>query len=453
MKKILISIAAILIVVIEVRADIVTFRSGKVVENVKTTILKDSVVIQYEEGRKETRPKGEIKSLKVRSVVWRLAEEKKRKQNAEAEARFAEEKRKAEEEEKARVAEASEKGTDFELRAEEDKISPTKNAALGMIPIYSGAYRTGKMKTGIAMSILEGLALLNTLDFVTAKKKHTMTVGEVGMLMMSLPYLPGGQYASSQSSSMGSAGLIMFAGSINSQSYTGGITGRKIVNQIGTNSVNERKINSVRTSTYAILVTTLLIDSIVSGFSASEWNEGTWTGDVGARPSTPGSRGIRSAFFPGWGQLYGGNTTKGSIFLTTGITLIATAMGLDNVVKGEQSKYRGNQNNIMYYYYNETMTTSSTKLPNAAIYYLANSNSVNSRKAVGDAVKNRNNALGVLIGFWIYNIFDAVYFSGKSSQAGSFQIRPEISVAKTQSHSNSPAVLENKVGLTLEYVF
>ncbi|HNN03544.1 MAG TPA: hypothetical protein PKN56_08285 [Leptospiraceae bacterium] len=50
--------------------DTVSFKSGKIDENVKARMQKRTILIQYEDGRSAEVSKKEIKQVKFSSVVW-----------------------------------------------------------------------------------------------------------------------------------------------------------------------------------------------------------------------------------------------------------------------------------------------------------------------------------------------------------------------------------------------
>jgi len=192
-------------------ADMVVLRSGQKMENVKVTIGADKITVKTEDGRTEIYKKGSVKNVRIMPVHWkmnfstflknlkkiekpkividkndaeakRLAEEEEKKRLEEEKRLADEEERKLAEEEKERVAKASEKGSDWEPRAEEDLISPGGNAAFGLIPGYSGLYRTKNYVGGGIFSFLEVAALANVMDYSTAKlKAHKVTVMDIAL--------------------------------------------------------------------------------------------------------------------------------------------------------------------------------------------------------------------------------------------------------------------------------
>lgn len=98
---------------LSIHSDTISLKNGKILNNVKSIIEKSSVKVKYENGKIENIPKSDIKSLKVLSV----------------------------------------KGSEFTPRPEEDEINPWGNFGLGLIPGYSGLYRTEDTKTAISFSV------------------------------------------------------------------------------------------------------------------------------------------------------------------------------------------------------------------------------------------------------------------------------------------------------------
>lgn len=57
-------------------ADEVTLKNGRVISNVKSTVDKNGIQVQYEDGKSETLKDSEVKSTKKRPVAWKTKEEK-----------------------------------------------------------------------------------------------------------------------------------------------------------------------------------------------------------------------------------------------------------------------------------------------------------------------------------------------------------------------------------------
>jgi len=461
-SKIILTI--ILIYSFEVQADIVTFRSGKVVENVKTTIQKESVVIQYEEGRKETRPKAEIKSLKVRPVVWKLNFSqmlKKAKEDKDAAKASAEEKRKAEaaalakaeEEEKERVAMASEKGSDFELRAEEDKISPAGNFGMGLIPGYSGLYRTKNKGAAITFSVLESIALLNLADIATAKRTRESKAEYLPLYFYEqAKSVPAGQFNmlsafASQEVALGAAWWIR-TGTATIGIEKGGITGRVLAGEQAS-AGRQDSVHKLNLGLSAgALLTFMLFDGIFSYLSANDWNEGSYSGEKSPgfiKPTTGWSRGVRSAFFPGYGQIYAGDKLKGGIYLFIGAALLIGAISAESEYSQAKKFY---VREAFPLFYNSGMMDSLTggKVNSLLI---ASSYIKPRRDKVEETEQKTNVLINSLICFWVFNVFDAVFFSGVDKPKISF--RPDFRLGTAQ--NNGVLVYEPKIGATLTYSF
>ncbi len=145
---------------ISIFSDTVIFKSGRILENVKTRMDRGTIRIISEDGKTQVVSKKEIKKVTFLYTNWKPLQQKKK-----------EEQIIQEEEEKDRVAELSADGNEWEEREEEDKLNPTSNALLGLIPGYSGLYKTQNYKGAILFSVVETLAFLNFLDIATAKKE------------------------------------------------------------------------------------------------------------------------------------------------------------------------------------------------------------------------------------------------------------------------------------------
>lgn len=423
-------ITIIHIFTIPIFPDEVVKKNGTVITNVKATVKRQTIRIEYENGRIEESSKKEFKTVRIRPIVWTslLA------------ALTLEQKKLEEEREKERVAEASAEGSEWEFRPEEEQISPWGNAALALIPGYSGLYRTKNYFGGATFTALESLALLNFLDVRTAKEKHTIGIAEAFTFNMTTPYCPGGQYASS-----GSAQCLFFSYTISDirkgYSLEGGITGRTIMKQGNVSADTERNRQTLESTASGFLVTLLLADAFTSYFAAREWNEGIFKGEKMQRPSTPAQRALRSLFLPGYGQIYGGDKIKGSLFLSVGLLLAGKTYADDQAVEIAQKSYENNSNGFLM---NMPFAPTPVKL------YAINSH-WEDRKLIQETSIKRDQSLGVLLAFWAYNVLDAYFFSGKNKiiPSSSLKIYPNL-------NPYSYAYLgkfEQKYELNLEFQF
>jgi len=122
-------------------------------------------------------------------------------------------------------------------------------------------------------------------------------------------------------------------------------------------------------------------------------------------PQTRFKAGYRSLFFPGWGQIYGGNTFKGVVFSVVQVgLLVGTAVTSND--------------------YNQSKDTADLALNNYERYptednYRIYQQALNQSR---DDYNTRNTMVAVTAGFWIYNILDAIiFFQPKAPQV---EIKP-----------------------------
>ena len=391
----------ILFLTIPIFSDEVVKKNGTVISNVKATVKRQTIRVEYENGRIEESSKKEFKTVRVRPIVWTslLA------------ALTIEQKKLEEEKEKERVAEASAEGSEWEFRPEEDQISPWGNAALSIIPGYSGLYRTKNYWGGGTFTLLETVAFVNFLDVRTAKEKHKIGIAEAYTVNVTLPYCSG-QYASN-----GNTQCLFFSYTISDirkgYSLEGGVTGRTIMQQGNASADTKRNRETLESTANGFLVALLLADAFTSYFAAREWNEGTFKGEKSQRPSTPAQRAIRSLFLPGYGQIYGGDKLKGSLFLSVGLLLAGKTYADDQAVEIAQKGYENNPNGFII---NMPFAPTPVKL------YAINSY-IEDRKLIQETSRKRDESLGVLLAFWAYNVLDAYFFSGKNKIIPSSSMR------------------------------
>ncbi len=139
MHKIAFTMIIYITVSFSISADDMIKKTGELVSNIKATVLRGGVSVEYEDGKILQFTKKVIKSIKFKPVLWKPKVVEKGKSPEE----LAAEKLKEEEAEKSRLAEATKNGDEWKARPEEEQINPWGNFALGLIPGYSGLYRTG----------------------------------------------------------------------------------------------------------------------------------------------------------------------------------------------------------------------------------------------------------------------------------------------------------------------
>ncbi|HNF26564.1 MAG TPA: DUF5683 domain-containing protein [Leptospiraceae bacterium] len=272
MKTVFINFTVGIFIIFPVSADVMIFKSGREISNVRTFVGRGSVSVSFEDGRTETVSKRDLKKFRFETAIW--------KRNESAEGQHSEEER---------LSEQAKDGNEWVERPEDEKISPLGNAALGLIPGYSGLYRTENYSGGLGFTVIE--------------------IGLVGLL----------------------ASYSVPAGNENSDAK----------------AVRNSQLSTAAGGLGAVL----LMDSMFSYYSAKNWNEGRYQGkkaDPYARPTTVFSRFWRSALIPGWGQVYAGNTVKGGFFLGIAGLLGAGILSLNPVRNNAEEKVKNNENMVMY---------------------------------------------------------------------------------------------------------
>ena len=120
---------------------------------------------------------------------------------------------------------------------------------------------------------------------------------------------------------------------------------------------------------------------------------------------------FRSAFLPGWGQIYAGSKTKGSFLMAGGIGLLGwygyNMMNLNSA----QSKYN-----------------STAVIPGSDLFLPTYMQLQSNHSNLASAQSNAMTAFGMLAAFWVYNIIDAGAFTDLPKQElFSFGISPRQS--------------------------
>ena len=119
--------------------------------------------------------------------------------------------------------------------------------------------------------------------------------------------------------------------------------------------------------------------------------------EIQLTPKTRFRTGLRSLLIPGWGQRYSGSGTRGTL-LTIGALATATVTGLlylDFDDKRDEY-YRVKRR------FKDTREVSGREAMLDELY--------EAQRAAYDAEQDKNLGIGILVGFWAYNVIDAVLF-------------------------------------------
>lgn len=388
-----------------ISADTVMLKSGVVEDNVKTIITRTSVLTEFEDGRHVEHAKSEVRTVRIRPIEWKKVK-----------AVSAEEEQKFREAEERRIAQATAEGDTWEARPEDQKISPWGNFGLGLIPGYSGLYRTEKTGAAIAMSIFSGLAFANAVDVAKAKKE-TNTAGFVSMYM--LFNMTGSGGSSGPSPQMLFIELSSFSSISKEHTLKGGLTGRTLVSPGATPAIQRHTDATVQATAGLLLLAALASNSISSYLSADSWNEGSYTGQKGEPPTTTGSRMVRSLVFPGWGQIYAGNRTKGWVFAGVGLGLLAYELSREQNAIRAIKRYEDTSNSFPNAIILPNIfvrdPVASVQLQQKMIPMLL-MKQMHVRNDVKKAMADRGHAFAALAGFWAYNVVDSAFWTGREKK-------------------------------------
>ncbi|TGL33984.1 hypothetical protein EHQ52_05500 [Leptospira koniambonensis] len=368
----------------KIEADTVYLKSEEKIENVKAKIGPEYLELSLENGKSVSLPKGAWKLLKIQPVLWT-----KKVPNALEELQ-----------ERNRVEQLSEKGNIFTPRAEEDKISPTSNFFLGLIPGYSGLYRTENYWGAGTFTVLELAALANLVSLSSREGLH------------------GGAFQGNTSAT----------GS--SQNAQDTIFGE------------------------AILGLLLLTDGVASSIMASSWNEGTYSGEpirFSPKKTDWYSRAFRSLLFPGWGQIYAEESYKGITFLTLGVSLLAAGIYQDDQIRTERRDYQSDKSRVESRYLSGTLFANSYpyipfRLDEPQFLYNI-MKADHSKESLDDAKVERGRIWGALAAIWTVSLLDAIFFSGNKDKLSSgvrfnFRVQPNSQVYETRAMGMSASNTE-----------
>ena len=119
--------------------------------------------------------------------------------------------------------------------------------------------------------------------------------------------------------------------------------------------------------------------------------------DIKMVPKTRMRAAMRSLVVPGWGQNYVGSKTKGTL-LTIGTLATAATTGVMHL-RYDSRRHDYDDFNAIYH---QTRSVEEREKMLAKHYAL--------QKDAYNAERDRNIALGVLAGIWVYNLLDAILF-------------------------------------------
>lgn len=401
-------------------ADTLWLRDGTIRENVEVEFRRDDVIIRHRSGKREMVRKSDVMRLQVAEVkvppgeadeisaLERQLEEMRRAGRQDDllrdELRRAQEaggrpREAREQAEKERVRENTSRGLIWQPRPDEDQLSVGGSFALGLIPGYSGSFRSGHTFGGGLLSVLEAVALLNAIDtgsaykdYSDAQRSRVIVYAATRLYLTQLGY-----------------------------DYRGGITHRTIAGDAGgrTNSDKARYDNA----SYGFLLLLLFADGIYSAVTTSDWNDGSWEGPRSAVPTTPVERGILSTLYPGVGQIQAGEPVKGGLWAAAGTALLAAELSSEARLRRAQNDYTESSRGSFI----KALVATVANVAVVDMYRWIAYASWQRRTELRRASRERKELLNGLIAFWTLNIFDAVFWSGKNEVVSSApRVTPEI---------------------------
>ncbi len=405
------------------RSDTLWLRDGTTRENVEVEFRREDVIVRHRSGKREILRKSDVMRLQVVEVrvpagesdeiaaLERELDELRRTGREDAGGLLRDELRRAreaggrprearEKAEKDRVSGMASRGLIWQPRPDEDKLSVGGSFAMGLIPGYSGAFRSGHAFGGGLLSVLETVALVNALDTATAYKDYSD-----GERLRMILYVTTRFY-------------LIDVG----YDFRGGVTNRTIVGDSGART-NRDKTKYDNTS-YGVLLLFLLCDGIFSGMAAADWNDGMWEGTASVVPTTPLQRGVFSALYPGAGQVQAGNQVKGGLWAAAGTALLAAEINAESQLRRAQDNYEETSDAV----FTRVLLGTLNNVAVVDIHRWIAYSSWEKREAINRASKQRNNLFRGLAALWILNIVDAVFLSGRNEVVSSGpSVTPEIS--------------------------
>ncbi len=433
-------------------ADTVYLKNGRTISNVQVEIRSGGVRVRHPDGRLETLPARQLARVQmgpVRAGTVRRArpapaprrptpQTPVTNQNNSATAPTAD----VDQEERDRVARASTKGDTWRPRPDAERVHPFGNLALGLLPVYSGLYRTGSTGGAIAFSVLEAALLVNALDFATATRdahvwnRYDTLAGGLALYDLTqdgvlIPAISG-------------PALLYLNGGLSNQitDMRGGITRRRLMRAQAADlppfSKQEREFSRLKRQAYGMLALALLADGFASYLSASEFNLGSWSGPHSQRPTTPAGRALRSLVLPGWGQFYSDQALKASIIAgTAGALVIASGLQSYKVRRARQAYESSIGDNLIF-----GGIAKLSGYSDETGYLITRAISDPLRENAARQERDYRNILGLTAAFWIYNVVDALLGPGaaRAETPVSFSIAPVFEGDLTERRTTAPTL-------------
>ncbi|MFH2056289.1 MAG: DUF5683 domain-containing protein [bacterium] len=144
--------------------------------------------------------------------------------------------------------------------------------------------------------------------------------------------------------------------------------------------------------------------------------------DINLVPKTRLKAGLRSLLIPGWGQRYSGSGTRGTL-MTIGAVAAAAVAGLLYLDFDDK---RDTYYDVMERF-NDTREVSGREAMLNELY--------KAQKDAYDAERTKNLGVGILVGFWAFNVVDAMVFfpeNGMEVAGVGIGFEPQIEADRVQ---------------------
>ncbi|HNF24325.1 MAG TPA: DUF5683 domain-containing protein [Leptospiraceae bacterium] len=344
-------------------ADTVIFRTGRENSSVKAAVGQDFIRVNEEDGKQKVYDKKDVLKVKFEAVHWKKESDSEKNE-------FPEEKR---------LSIEAKKGNKWVQLSEEEKISPAGNAALSLIPSFSGLYRTENYFGGALFTFME-LGLLKT------------------------------------------------------------VLGSSVIRR--TDWLTRQYIQNDFRSYSNMLGAVLLADFAFTYFRTENWNvEGKFQGEKAPDyypPTAPLSRLWRSALIPGWGQIYAGNTFKGGFMMTVFfISGFISQIADPSVIKSYKKEMKESDIEYAAFAYPYSDRYSIQQIADADITRIWLTDRFGAKSQIDFYRFDQNRFSTVLGAVWVISMIDAYFFSGRNSAESSekeksLSFRPEINTEKVK---------------------
>ncbi|MCB1193500.1 MAG: hypothetical protein KDK90_23875 [Leptospiraceae bacterium] len=280
--------------------------------------------------------------------------------------------------------------------------------------------------TRIAFTAIEFGLLVNSIDIIKSKKKSVST--PAGNLEA---YLVTTNYFSTYNDYLSNVQLYGYLYKYKEHQYKGGLSGRNL-SQVSRIQDDGKFMTMMRNSSLALFGLVLAWDGILS---SDLWGKKYST-------STPTTRAIRSAIFPGWGQYHTGHDFKSIFFFSSIIGLLTAQIDAQFRLLNAQYNYKHFREN---YFGNYFLYTDDFDIITLTYF----SENLKVRKKLGSASRAAHQNLSAILGLWIINIIDAAIFENADKKTTSFWFQPDIHWDKFQ--IGNTILSEMNYGLTLNF--